>query len=50
MFYAFDALIHRGKDLMKLDRSHRRKIMAEMFKPDDYVGISEVSESTLTRR
>jgi ATP-dependent DNA ligase len=46
MFYAFDVLVRRGEDLMKLPLSKRREILVSTVTPHDHVGISEVSNQT----
>jgi ATP-dependent DNA ligase len=46
MFYAFDVLVRRGEDLMRLPLSKRREILVSTVTPHDHVGISEVSNQT----
>jgi ATP-dependent DNA ligase len=46
MFYAFDALVRRGEDLMKQTLSKRREILAATVKPHDHLGVSQVSNQT----
>jgi DNA ligase D-like protein (predicted ligase) len=46
MFYAFDVMVRRGEDLMKLPLSKRREILVSSVTPQDHVGISEVSNQT----
>jgi ATP-dependent DNA ligase len=46
MFYAFDALVRRGEDLMMQTLSKRREILATTVTPHDHVGISQVSHQT----
>jgi bifunctional non-homologous end joining protein LigD len=48
MFYAFDALVRRGEDLMKQALSKRREVLDSTVKPHDHVGISQVSNQTAT--
>ena len=38
VFYAFDILIHDGRDMRKLPLSKRRAILATAIKPSDHVG------------
>ena len=42
-FYAFDLLVHKGKDLTSLPLSERRKILEKMLRTDDHIGLSVVS-------
>jgi bifunctional non-homologous end joining protein LigD len=46
VFYAFDVLVHDGRDLRKLPLSKRRAILATVIKPSDHVGLSYVSGKT----
>jgi DNA ligase D-like protein (predicted ligase) len=46
IFYAFDILIHKGRDLMSRPLAERRSILARLIKPGDHVGLSEVSDET----
>jgi DNA ligase D-like protein (predicted ligase) len=46
MFYAFDALVRRGEDLMKQTLSKRRENLASTLKPHEHVDISQVSQQT----
>jgi ATP-dependent DNA ligase len=45
-FYAFDVLVRRGEDLMKLPLSRRRETLVSTVTTHDHVGISEVSNQT----
>jgi bifunctional non-homologous end joining protein LigD len=45
-FYAFDILIHQGKELRQLPLSKRRAILSTTVKPSDHVGLSQVSNRT----
>ena len=49
IFYAFDILIHKGRDLMSRPLAERRSILARLIKPGDHVGLSEVSDETATQ-
>jgi len=44
-YYAFDVLVHKGRDLTMLPLSERRKILRSLIKPSDHVALSEVSET-----
>jgi bifunctional non-homologous end joining protein LigD len=46
MFYAFDVLVRRGEDLMKLPLCKRREILVSTVRPHGHVGLSEVSNQT----
>ena len=43
VFYAFDVLTHKGTNVMTLPLSERRKILASIIRPQDHVGLSEVT-------
>ncbi|HTF69712.1 MAG TPA: non-homologous end-joining DNA ligase [Edaphobacter sp.] len=47
MLYAFDVLVHRGKDLTKTMLSKRREILTSTIQPHDHVGVSQVSNQRL---
>jgi ATP-dependent DNA ligase len=46
IFYVFDILIHKGRELMSRPLAERRSILAGLIKPTDHVGISQVSDKT----
>ncbi len=46
MFYAFDVLVRRGEDLMRQALSKRREVLHSTVRPDDHLGISQVSNQT----
>ena len=43
VLYAFDVLVHKGKDLTGLPFVERRKILAAIIQPQEHVGVSEVT-------
>jgi DNA ligase D-like protein (predicted ligase) len=43
VFYAFDVLVHKGKDVTALSLERRRKILASIIPPQNHVGISQVT-------
>jgi bifunctional non-homologous end joining protein LigD len=43
VFYAFDVLTHKGTNVMTLPLSERRKILTSIIRPQDHVGLSEVT-------
>jgi DNA ligase D-like protein (predicted ligase) len=45
-FYAFDLLIHKGKDLTSLPLSERRKMLEKMLRTDDHISLSVVSNKS----
>ena len=45
-YYAFDVLVHKGRDLTALPLSERRKVLRALIKPSDHVALSEVSNQT----
>jgi bifunctional non-homologous end joining protein LigD len=45
-YYAFDVLVHKGRDLTALPLSERRKVLRTLIKPSDHVALSEVSDQT----
>jgi len=48
-YYAFDVLIHKGKDLTMLPLSERRKILHSVIKPSEHLALSEVSDQTASQ-
>jgi bifunctional non-homologous end joining protein LigD len=46
IFYAFDIMIHDGRDVRQLPLSKRRTILSTTIKPGDQVGLSQVSNRT----
>jgi DNA ligase D-like protein (predicted ligase) len=44
MYFAFDILLHKGKDLTRLPLKHRREALASAIKPAPVIGISEASD------
>jgi ATP-dependent DNA ligase len=44
IYYAFDILTLKNRDLMKFPLSERREILRSVLEPDPHVGISEVSD------
>ncbi len=49
VYYAFDILIHKDRDLTMLPLSERRDILRTVLKPADHVALSEVSDQTATQ-
>jgi DNA ligase D-like protein (predicted ligase) len=45
-YYAFDILIHKGRDLTGQTLSERRAILAKVIKAGDHVALSQVSDKT----
>ncbi|CAN5410401.1 hypothetical protein BH10ACI4_BH10ACI4_06390 [soil metagenome] len=45
-FYAFDLLVHKGKDLTSLPLSERRKLLEKMLHTDGHIGLSVVSNKS----
>jgi ATP-dependent DNA ligase len=45
-YYAFDVLMHKGRDLTALPLSERRKVLRTLIKPSEHVALSEVSDQT----
>ncbi len=45
-FYAFDLLVHKGKDLTTLPLSERREMLEKMLRTDDHIGLSVVSNKS----
>ncbi len=48
-YYAFDVLVHKGKDLTMLPLSERRKILHPVIKPSEHLALSEVSDQTASQ-
>jgi bifunctional non-homologous end joining protein LigD len=46
IFYAFDAPVHKGRDVMQLPPSQRRKILEATIQPQEHVGLSEATSGT----
>ena len=44
LYYAFDILIHKGRDLTELPLSERRAILSTVIKPGEHVALSQVSD------
>jgi ATP-dependent DNA ligase len=47
-YFAFDILMHKGKELIRLPLSQRRQVLASVVKLDTYVEISEASDRPLS--
>ena len=47
-YFAFDILMHKGKELIRLPLSQRRQVLASAIKPNRYVEISEASDRPLS--
>jgi ATP-dependent DNA ligase len=47
-YFAFDILMHKGKELTRLPLSEWRQVLASVIKPDTYVEISEASDRPLS--
>jgi ATP-dependent DNA ligase len=47
-YFAFDILMHKGKELTRLPLSQRRQVLASVIKPDTFVEISEASDRPLS--
>jgi ATP-dependent DNA ligase len=47
-YFAFDILMHKGKELTRLPLSQRRQVLASVIKPDTYVEISEACDRPLS--
>ena len=43
IYYAFDILVHKGRDLTDLPLSERRAILNNVVEPGEHVALSEVS-------
>lgn len=46
VYYAFDILVHRDRDLTMLPLAERRNILRSVITPADHVALSEVSDQT----
>jgi bifunctional non-homologous end joining protein LigD len=46
VYYAFDILVHRNRDLTMLPLAERRNILRSVITPADHVALSEVSDQT----
>jgi DNA ligase D-like protein (predicted ligase) len=46
VYYAFDILVHKNRDLTQLPLSERRKILARVIEPRDHVELSAVSDTS----
>jgi ATP-dependent DNA ligase len=44
IYYAFDILVHKGRDLTELPLSERRAILNNVIEPGDHVALSQVSD------
>jgi ATP-dependent DNA ligase len=44
VYYAFDILIHKQRDLTDLPLSERRTILKNLIEPGEHVALSEVSD------
>jgi ATP-dependent DNA ligase len=47
-YFAFDILMHKGTELIRVPLSQRRQVLASLIKPDTYVEISEASDRPLS--
>ena len=48
IYYVFDILVHKNRDLTMLPLSQRREILRTVVKPAKHVALSEVSDQTAT--
>lgn len=46
VYYAFDILIHKNRDLTQLPLSERRKILGNVIEPREHVDLSAVSDTS----
>jgi ATP-dependent DNA ligase len=46
VYYAFDILVHKNRDLTQLPLSERRKILAKVIEPCEHVELSVVSDQS----
>jgi len=46
IYYAFDILVHRDRDLTMLPLAERRNILRSVISPAEHVALSEVSDQT----
>jgi ATP-dependent DNA ligase len=44
LYYAFDILIHQGRNLVELPLSERRAILSSVIEPGEHVALSQVSD------
>jgi DNA ligase D-like protein (predicted ligase) len=44
VYYAFDILVHRQRNLIELPLSERRAILSSVIEPGDHVALSQVSD------
>jgi ATP-dependent DNA ligase len=44
LYYAFDILIHRQRNLMELPLSERRAILSSVIEPGEHIALSQVSD------
>jgi ATP-dependent DNA ligase len=47
-YFAFDILMHKGKDLTRFPLSERRKVLASVIKPEPHIEISVASDRPLS--
>jgi len=47
-YFAFDILMHKGRELTRLPLSQRREILASVIKPNAHIEISEASDRPLS--
>src|ERR1039457_3633420 len=46
MYYAFDVLMHKGRDFTQLPLFERRELLRAVLKPAGHVALSEASDRT----
>jgi DNA ligase D-like protein (predicted ligase) len=46
IYYAFDLLVHKNRDLMQRRLSERRQILASIIKPNEHLALSVVSDKS----
>jgi DNA ligase D-like protein (predicted ligase) len=46
VYYAFDILVHKNRDLTQLPLSERRKVLANVIEPREHVELSAVSDKS----
>jgi ATP-dependent DNA ligase len=44
LYYAFDILVHKGRNLIELPLSERRAILSGVIEPGEHVALSQVSD------
>lgn len=49
IYYAFDILVHKGRDLKMRPLAERRDILYSVVEPTDHIAISEVSNQTASQ-